>query len=223
MTFTLDTPAGPVPARIEGEGPAGILLATGAGTGQDHPGVAGLRSRLAAAGAIVMTFEYAYRAAGRSSPDRPPRLLEVHRAAAARLREVVGDNLVLAGRSMGGRMATMLAADDEPCRAVVVYGYPLHPAGKPEQLRVEHLPAVDVPMLLITGTRDALALPALVERHLAPLPTVTLQLVADADHSFRRKGTRPEEMLDYLAEVTMAWLKRVEGLSGLADSAADPQ
>ena len=78
-------------------------------------------------------------------------------------------------------------------------------------------------MLLVTGTRDALALPALVERHLASLPTVTLVLVADADHSFRRKGTRPEEMLDFLAATTVAWLGRLEGLSGLADVAADPQ
>lgn len=220
MTFLLDTPFGPVPGHIEGEGPVGILLATGAGTGQEHDGVAGLRRRLADAGATVMTFEYAYRAAGRSSPDRPPKLLEVHRAAAARLREKVGDQLVLAGRSMGGRLSTMLAAENERCRAVVAYGYPLHPAGKPDKLRTEHLSSVSVPMLLITGTRDALARPDLVERHLAPLPTVTLELVPEADHSFRRRGTPPATMLDLLTSTTIQWLS---GLPGLADGHLDPQ
>lgn len=220
MTFLLDTPAGPVPGHIEGEGPLGILLATGAGTGQEHDGVAGLRRRLANAGATVMTFEYAYRAAGRTYPDRLAKLLAVHRAAASHLRERVGELLVLAGRSMGGRMSTMLAAENEPCRAVVVYGYPLHPAGRPDKLRVEHLSAVTVPMLLITGTRDALARPDLVERHLAPLPTVTLELVPEADHSFRRRGAPADVMLDLLASTTLRWLS---GLSGLADGHLDPQ
>lgn len=213
MPFTLDTPEGPVPARIEGEGGVGILLATGAGTGQDHPGVAGLRARLAANGFTVMTFEYAYRAAGRGYPDRPPRLLAVHRAAAAHLRATVGDRLVLAGRSMGGRMATMLAAEGEPCAAVVVYGYPLHPPGRPDRLRVEHLPSVRVPMLMITGSRDALATPELVRRHLAPLPTITLRLIEDADHSFRKKGVGSGAMLDLLADETVAWLRTVAGVA----------
>lgn len=213
--FELDTPAGPVPARIEGKGPVGVLVATGAGTGQDHPGVAGLRSRLGQAGLRAMTFEYAYRAAGRSFPDRLPKLLAVHRAAAAHLRREVGTRLVLAGRSMGGRMSTVLAAEGEPCAAVVVYGYPLHPPGKPDKLRVEHLADVDVPLLLLTGTRDALARGDLVSLHLAPLPTVTLELVEGADHSFRRSGSSPDEMLDLLVDETVGWL---EGLFGLGDS-----
>ena len=104
-----------------------------------------------------MTFEYAYRAAGRPFPDRQPKLLAVHRAAARRLRDEVGERLVLAGRSMGGRMSTILAAEGEPCAAVVVYGYPLHPPGKPDRLRVDHLPRIPVPALFISGDHDALA------------------------------------------------------------------
>lgn len=214
--FELDTPAGLIPARMEGGGTVGVLLATGAGTGQDHPGVAGLRTRLAAGGLTVMTFEYAYRAAGRSFPDRVPKLLSVHRAAAAYLRREVGTRLVMAGRSMGGRMSTMLAAQAEPCAAVIAYGYPLHPPGKPDRLRVEHLADVEVPMLLLTGTRDALAREDLVAEHLASLPTVTLRLVEGADHSFRRRGSSPDEMLDLLADETLAWLG---GLPGLGDTA----
>ncbi len=214
----LSTPAGEVPAILEGEGSPGILLATGAGTGHEHPAMVGLRTRLAGRGMTVMTFEYAYRAAGRRSPDRAPRLLEVHRVAAAHLRSVTDGPTVLAGRSMGGRMATMLAAAGEPCAAVVVYGYPLHPAGKPESLRVEHLGDVTVPMLFLTGTNDALARPDLVETHLAPLPTATLIRIEDADHSFRRKGTSSEEMLDHLADLTTGWLR---GLPGLGEQLAE--
>lgn len=161
-----------------------------------------------------MTFEYVYRAAGRRFPDPQGRLLDVHRAAAVRLREVAGSEIVLAGRSMGGRMSTILASQGEPCLGVVVYGYPLHPAGKPDRLRVDHLPDMTVPALFVTGTRDALALPDLVERYLMALPSATVELVSDADHSFRRRGTSPDEMLDGLAALTMAWLKR----SGLAAS-----
>lgn len=204
-TFELSTPAGEVPARLHGQGPWGILLATGAGTGHDHPGVAGLRSRLADF-ARVMTFEYAYRARGRPFPDRPPKLLAVHRAAAERLRGEVGERLVLAGRSMGGRMSTVLAAGGEACAGVVAYGYPLHPAGRPESLRVEHLGDIPTPTLFLTGTRDALATPELVERHLAALPFARVEWVEGADHSFRRKGTSAEEMLDHLADVTRRWL-----------------
>lgn len=215
MDFQVETPAGPVPARIEGEGEPAVLLATGAGTGQDHPAMVGLRTRLAARAMTVMTFEYAYRAAGRSFPDRPDRLLEVHAAASSHLHRETGSVPVLAGRSMGGRMATMLAARGEPCLAVVAYGYPLHPVGKPERLRIEHLGEVSVPLLLISGTRDALARSDLVERHLVPLPTATVTLVEDADHSFRRKGTSPADMLDHLADTTEQWLR---GLPGLGES-----
>lgn len=204
----IDTPVGEVPARLEGEGDTGILLATGAGTGQDHPGVAGLRSRLARRH-LVMTFEYAYRAAGRRFPDRQPALLAVHRAAAARLAEHVGHRLVLAGRSMGGRMSTILAAQGEPCRAVVAYGYPLHPPGKPDKLRVDHLPSLPVPTLFLSGDRDALATPTLMEQHVAPLEMATLVWVEGADHSFRRRGTTPDAMLDHLVEVTEDWLSEL--------------
>lgn len=216
-SFLIETPHGPVPARLEGKGEPGLLLATGAGTGQDHPGVAGLRSRLAGGGLTVMTFEYAYRAAGRPFPDPQKRLLDVHRAAAAHLRGVAGSGIVLAGRSMGGRMSTILASQAEPCLGVVAYGYPLHPAGKPDRLRVDHLAEVAVPILFITGTRDALARSDLVERYLMPLPTATVVLVADADHSFRRRGTSPDETLDGLTARTLTWLKH----SGLAGSAPE--
>lgn len=166
-----------------------------------------MRDRLARF-ARVMTFDYAYRAAGRPFPDRQPKLLAVHRAAAAHLRNEVGDHLVLAGRSMGGRMATLLATEGEACAGVVAFGYPLHPPGKPERLRIEHLPDLPVPVLFVTGTRDALARSDLVERHLVPLPNAEVVWVPGADHSFRRKGTGADEMLDGLAGITRQWLEK---------------
>lgn len=113
---------------------------------------------------------------------------------------------------MGGRMGTMLAAEGEPCLAVVAYGYPLHPAGKPDRLRVDHLAGMVAPVLFLTGTRDALAMPHLVTQHLTSLPTATVELIDDADHSFRRRGTPAAAMLDSLAEVTVLWLRTVVGL-----------
>lgn len=170
--------------------------------------------------ARVMTFEYSYRAQGRRSPDRQPKLLAVHRTAAERLRSEVGERLVLAGRSMGGRMSTLLAAEGEECAGVVAYGYPLHPAGRPERLRVEHLSEIPVPVLFLTGTRDALATPELVERHLVPLSSARVEWVEGADHSFRRKGTSPDEMLDHLSEATRGWLAALVPRPGLGETGA---
>lgn len=218
----IDTPHGSVPAVLEGGGEVGILLATGAGTGQDSPGVAGLRSRLAAQGFKVLSFEYAYRAQGRAFPDRQPKLLDVHRAAVRRLREDVGGRLVLAGRSMGGRMSTILAAEGEPCSGVVVYGYPLHPAGKPDRLRVDHLPALRVPVLFISGDNDALARRDLVEQHLVPLPTASFEWIEGADHSFRRRSTSPEAMLDELARLTADWVASLAKRPGSRDNQTSP-
>lgn len=214
MELILDTPAGSVPARVRGGGEVGVLLATGAGTGHDHPGIAGLQTALVDQGMTVMTFEYAYRAAGRSFPDRMPRLKAVHRSAADYLRARVGDRLVLAGRSMGGRVSTMLAAEGEACAGVIAFGYPLHPAGKPERLRVEHLAAVEVPTLFITGSRDPLALPHLVAEHLVPLDGATVVEIGGADHSFRAGGMTPEAMLAHLAATAARWIQSIPGLGG---------
>jgi predicted alpha/beta-hydrolase family hydrolase len=198
-------------ARRIPSGPA-VLLAHGAGTNQDHWGVTRIRDGLAALGHPVLTFNYPYTESsiGRGSgrPDRPAVLLDVHRAALAWLHES-HDNVVLAGRSMGGRMATHLAAEKAPVAGVVLYGYPLHPAGKPEKLRVDHLSSVDLPLLFFTGSRDALALPELFDAWLRPLPTATTHIIEEADHSFRipkRSGFTPETLLDWMVEQTSAWM-----------------
>lgn len=199
--------AGPDASRL----PA-MLLAHGAGAGQDHPGVAGLREGLAVAGVQVLTFNYPYLEAGKRRPDSQPKLLECHRAALEWLRGEINPQLVLAGRSMGGRMGTYLAADGEPVQGLVLYAYPLHPAGKPGRLRVDHLPDISAPMLFFSGTRDPLARTELIEEHLRSLPQATIELIEDADHSFRvpkRTGRTFEEVLDGIVARTVEWMEEL--------------
>lgn len=212
-TVAIPWKEGSVSGRLESpdapSGP-GVLLAHGAGVNQDHPAMVRLRDGLAARGLPVVTFNYPYTDAGKKRPDRQPVLMACHRAAASWFRSHVDEHLVLAGRSMGGRVATLLAAEGEPCVGVVVYAYPLHPVGKPEQLRTQHLTAIDVPMLLFVGTKDAMARPELVARWLRPLPSVTVESVEGADHSFRvakRTGRTQDEMLEWLAARTVEWLR----------------
>ena len=213
-TVTIEwRPGQTVTGRLAGPGKAplpSVLLAHGAGAGQDHPGVAGLRDLLARAGARVLTFNYPYTEAGKKRPDSQATLLECHRGSLAWLRAEVGDEVVLAGRSMGGRMATYLAAGVEPVRGLVLYAYPLHPTGKPDRLRTDHLAGIVSPMLFFSGTRDSLARVDLIEEHLRPLPTATIELIEDADHSFRvpkRTGRTFEEVLEGIATRTIEWLR----------------
>src|ERR687897_258469 len=109
---------GEVTATVEGSGSAGVLLAHGAGTNQDHPTMSGLRSGLAAGGHTVMSFNYPYTERGSKRPDRQEKLVACHRAAADAL-SVSVDDLFLAGRSMGGRMGTYLVADGYPSAGLI--------------------------------------------------------------------------------------------------------
>lgn len=199
---------GQVSGRLAGSGPTGILLAHGAGTNQDHPLMVTLRDGLAHAGHTVMTFNYWYAERGSKRPDRTERLVEVHRAAARFLGERVV-RLFLAGRSMGGRMATYLVAEGYPAAGVILYAYPLHPAGKEDKLRVAHFPDVHLPMLFFQGTRDALSRMELFDRHIRPLPNVTVELLEGAVHSFRGGGWSETDLLERLVTGTTAWIQSV--------------
>jgi predicted alpha/beta-hydrolase family hydrolase len=185
-----------------------MVLAHGAGTDQRHPMVRGIAEALAAAGHGVMTFDYAYTEAGRRAPDRAPKLLACHRAVTAEARRRYGTAPVLAGRSMGGRMATMLAAEGAGIAGIVCLAYPLHPAGKPERLRVEHLANVEVPMLFFQGSRDALSRSELFDRYVRPLGNATVVDMDGADHSFRGRGWTPERVQSTVVEGYEAWLDR---------------
>ena len=185
-----------------------MLLAHGAGAGQDHPAITRLAEGLVGRGLPVLTFNYPYMDAGRRFPDRQEVLLSCHRAAADWLTQQSFRRLVLAGRSMGGRMASYLAAEGYPCAGLVLYAYPLHPAGKPDRIRADHLPRVTVPMLFFVGGRDRLALPHLVERNLTTLKRGELKIIPHADHSFnvpKRVGSR-QEVLKGILYHTAQWI-----------------
>jgi uncharacterized protein len=195
-----------VTAMVEGEGPVGVLVAHGAGTDQDHPSITGLRRGLAAGGLRVMTFNYPYTERGSRRPDRKERLLDCHLAAADALGAEV-ERLYLAGRSMGGRMGSYLVADGYPVGGLVFYAYPLHPAGKPDRLRVEQFDRITVPMLFFMGTRDALSRVDLFEEHIAPLPNASVEILEGAGHGFRGGGWDLETITRRYVDGTLAWIE----------------
>ena len=207
-TTEINWSGGQVSGRLTGSGAKGILLAHGAGTNQDHPLMVALRDGLADAGHTVMTFNYPYTERGSKSPDRPEKLVEAHRAAADYLSDRV-DTLFLAGRSMGGRMATYLVAEGHPTAGVILYAYPLHPPGKEDKLRVGHFPDVHVPLLFFQGTRDALSRMELFDRHLRPLPNATVEILDGASHSFRGGGWTETSLMERLVTGTSSWIEAV--------------
>jgi uncharacterized protein len=185
---------------VDGEGPVGVLLAHGAGTDQHHPNLVAIREGLARAGHTVMTFNYPYTERGSKRPDRTEKLVECHQAAAGELASRADGSLFLAGRSMGGRMGTYLAAEGFPCTGLILYSYPLHPAGKPESLRIAHLTDVVQPMLFFQGTRDPLSRMELFDRYVRPLPNATVEILDGANHGFKGGGWTPETMVARLVE-----------------------
>jgi predicted alpha/beta-hydrolase family hydrolase len=172
---------------------ATFVLAHGAGAPHTSPFIATFAEGLAARGLDVVTFNFPYMEARRRLPD-PGRTLEACYAAvvrhAATRPALEGNRLVIGGKSMGGRIASQLLAHDAAAgarvAALVVLGYPLHPPGKPQQLRTSHLPLVRQPMLCVQGERDAFGTPVELAPVLAALPAESDLFVVDGgDHSFK--------------------------------------
>ncbi|MGB9357478.1 MAG: alpha/beta family hydrolase [Acidimicrobiia bacterium] len=190
-------------------GDVGVLLAHGAGAGQDHPWMVAVREGLASRGLFVMSFDYRYTEAGRRAPDRLPTLLTVHRAAADALAEEC-DRVVIAGKSMGGRVGSHLVGDEGwPAAAVVYFGYPLVPMGTGDPRPTEHLEAIEVPQLFFAGTRDRLSPPELIGPIAERVPDGTFVIVDDGDHSFKMLKRSPrttEEALGAVIGSTAGWI-----------------
>jgi predicted alpha/beta-hydrolase family hydrolase len=195
-----------------------LLLAHGAGAGMRHPFLEGLCERFAARGVASLRFQFPYMEAGRRTPDRRPALLATLRAALTEAaKEAQGLPLVVGGKSMGGRIASLAAAESPlpGVRGLVFFGFPLHPARRPAAERGRHLERVALPLLFLQGTRDALADLALLRPLCEGLgPRATLHVLEGADHSFhlpKRSGRSDADALDELAAVSDAWA------SGLVD------
>ena len=203
LTGLLTMPAGP--------SNRGVLLAHGAGAGQRHPFMSRLRSSLAAAGFPTLTFDYPYIEGGRRMPDRVPRLLQAHMAAAERLAGYV-EGVVLAGRSMGGTVGSHLAGDVSwPAAGLVYFGYPLVPLGTNPPRSTEHLSRNTAPQLFWAGTRDRLSPPQLIVPLAERLPEADVILIEDADHGFhvpKRSGRTDDEVMAEIVRGTVTWLER---------------
>ena len=158
-------------------------------------------------GALVVRARFPYRVAGKRAPDRMPLLLASAREsidAAAALPNAAGRKLVLGGRSMGGRVASLLVSDGLPADGLVFLSYPLHPAGKPDKLRDAHLPAIRCPMLFVQGDRDTLCDLALLRPVLKKLgKRAELSVFAGADHGMRKAPA------DEIARVATTFLARI--------------
>ncbi|HEX4539343.1 MAG TPA: alpha/beta family hydrolase [Acidimicrobiales bacterium] len=174
-----------------GSGPAGIVLTPGASAGRDQPALVAIDGAATALGLLVERVDFPYRLAGRRSPDSPRVLVATIVDAAAGLAERAGvgrERIALGGRSLGGRMCSLAAAEGQPAAALVLVSYPLHPPGRPERLRDEHFPSIGVPCLFVSGTRDAFASPDELEASAAAISgPVTHVWIDGGDHGLRRR------------------------------------
>lgn len=167
-----------------------------------------MRNRLASAGFLTLTFDYAYTATGRKAPDRLPKLIDVHAAAAARIAKEC-DSVILAGKSMGGRVGGHVVAERQFAAAGVVYlGYPLVAMGKSEPRDTSHLLTIDVPQLFISGTRDPMGPTELVASVAASVPLGALVAIDSGDHSLvplKKSGRTLDDSLIEATNAIVAW------------------
>jgi predicted alpha/beta-hydrolase family hydrolase len=188
--------------------PARVVLAHGAGAGQRHPFIVNVARRLAAHGIETVTFNFPYMEDQRRAPDSAEALEHCFRRVIDHVHSTDGRTLVIGGKSMGGRLATQLAAQGAPIGGVFALGYPLHPPGKPSQLRVAHLPAITVPLLIVQGERDPFGTPRELEPVIAAMHTrVELEVAAGGDHSLAVRGRPADELYDWLTARLASWVR----------------
>lgn len=200
------------------DGRACYVLAHGAGAGMTHPAMAAVANELAPRGIATLRYQFPYMEAGGKRPDPPKVAHAAVRAAVAAAARLLPDlPIVAGGRSFGGRMTSQAqAADPLPgVRGLAFLGFPLHPANKPARERGEHLFEVKIPMLFLTGTRDALAALDLLQPLCAELgKRATLTLFTDADHSFHvpaRSGRTDAQVRGDILNTLVTWIERVVG------------
>ncbi len=197
-----------------------VLLGHGAGASQDSGFMRMFANGLAQRGLDVMTFNFVYMEQGRSVPDQKHKLESCFRAVidtAVKHRKLKNNKLVIGGKSMGGRIASQVAAaasqDKEPLAeqidGLVFLGYPLHPPGNPAKLRVEHLEHIRKPMLFVQGTRDALGTPEEIQPFIKGLrPAARIHSIEGGDHSFKapkKFGMAQEEIYETAMDEIVRW------------------
>jgi predicted alpha/beta-hydrolase family hydrolase len=212
VTANVYAPASP-------EAGASLILAHGAGTNQASPLMMRFARGLAARGLETITFNFLYTEQRRRLPDKNDRLELCYRRVIDAVRDRIAPRgaergtLVVGGRSMGGRIASQVAARaGEGIDGIVLLGYPLHPPGRPEKLRTKHLAAIRAPMLFVQGARDAFGTPD----ELAPfIGTLRSELIVieNGDHSFKvPKGAAvtQDAVYEFVLETVAAWVRRLK-------------
>jgi uncharacterized protein len=190
-----------------------FVCAHGAGGNMNDRGLVQTATALRKRGISTLRFNFLYKEKKSGRPDPMPRLKECIMAVVARAREELKPKtLIIGGRSMGGRAASMLAADGFDCDGLLLLAYPLHPPGKPEQLRDAHLAAIKVPVICFNGTRDPFCTPALMNAVVERIATDwEMHWLEGADHSFhvlKSSGTTDVEVMDTIADASAKWVSR---------------
>ena len=191
-----------------------FVCAHGAGGNMNDHGILQTAHALRERGLSVVRFNFLYKEKKSGRPDPMPRLKECFSAVVARVRQELKPlTLIIGGRSMGGRAASMLAAEGFECDGLLLLAYPLHPPGKPEQLRDAHLPAIKVPVICFNGTRDPFCTPSLMDEVLKRVTTDwEMHWVEGADHSFhvlKSSGKTDAQVLAEIGDAAQAWVKRI--------------
>ncbi len=194
-----------------------LILAHGAGQGGDSPFMNAVAHALAAAGLRVVRFSFPYMVRSeiegrRRPPDREPILIETWLRVIAEQRGAhgAGKRLLIGGKSMGGRIASLIA-DEAGVDGLVCLGYPFHPPGRPERTRVAHLSALRTPTLICQGERDPFGNRAEVARYDLS-PSIEIVWIADGEHSFKPRrvsGLTPEQNLGMAADAVVSFAARL--------------
>lgn len=199
-----------------------MLLAHGAGSNQTSNFMVDFAHNLAARGVDTVTFNFPYMERGKRVPDPPETLEACYRAAVGKVHahpDLRSNKLAIGGKSLGGRIASHIAAGEDQTAAeiaaLVFLGYPLHPPGKPQQLRVRHLIRIRAPMLFVQGLRDAFGSPKELDPVIKQLGTkATMYVVEGGDHSLTvaKKWSLPQEkVFEAVQDKIVEWLKETLG------------
>lgn len=186
---------------------SGLVLTPGASAGRAQSGLVAMDEAVTRAGVAVERVEFPGQAAGKRRTDPPAVCIRTVRAATEALAErlsVPTRRIAVGGRSFGGRMCSLAAAEGLAVAALVLVSYPLHPPGRPERLRTEHFPDLRVPCLFVSGRRDAFATPEELERETAAIPAPVTRVFVDGDHSLRRSEAE-------VADIVAAWVAGERG------------
>ena len=209
----IPVPGGEVSAILDGPPDAAdlLVLAHGAGAGMTHPFMESVAAGLAERGLRVARFNFLYMEAGKKAPDRKAVLEETYRSVLGALSDEGGRRFI-GGKSMGGRIASQIAAGEDAVAVdgLVFLGYPLHPPGRPDRLRAEHLYDIEARMLFVEGTRDPFCPLDTLRPILDKMPAATeLAVIDDGDHSLKvRKssGRSSAEALEEAIDRVATWI-----------------